>query len=156
VRSDQRLVLTDDFPPTGSVEFDLDGRSLLRISFLPGEPVRSVEICRGFRSAAEIAVAALYGQVPVAQAIVSEGPDRLCRRRSRSMRSPRSRSAPVRPYWSACATSRSHRTRWGAGARLRSSHQFGQERSAWLASGVRSPCHLHQLSIETSRPEDRL
>jgi len=39
VRSDQRLVLTDDFPPTGSVEFDLDGRSLLRIFFLPGEPV---------------------------------------------------------------------------------------------------------------------
>ena len=39
VRSDHRLVLTDDFRPTGSVEFDLDSQSLPRIFLVPGEPV---------------------------------------------------------------------------------------------------------------------
>jgi len=47
ISSDAKLVLTDDFPPAGAVEFDLDNRGYLRVAF--PESVRYVETRMGFR-----------------------------------------------------------------------------------------------------------
>ncbi|HEX5873356.1 MAG TPA: hypothetical protein VFY60_01830, partial [Pyrinomonadaceae bacterium] len=47
ISSDAKLVLTDDFPPAGPVEFDLDNRGYLRVAF--PEAVRHVETRIGFR-----------------------------------------------------------------------------------------------------------
>src|SRR5260370_868065 len=47
--SDQNLVLTDDFPPTGSVEFDPDGRTYLRFTLTPDQFARRVDARIGFR-----------------------------------------------------------------------------------------------------------
>src|SRR5215211_7237720 len=49
VSSDTALVLTEDFPPPASVEFDLAGRDHLRVTFPAQEPVRHVEMRIGFR-----------------------------------------------------------------------------------------------------------
>lgn len=47
--SDTNLVLTDDFPPAGAVEFDLDGRGFLRFALPSAEPARRVDVRIGFR-----------------------------------------------------------------------------------------------------------
>jgi hypothetical protein len=49
ISSDVNLVLRDDFPPSGTVEFDLDGRDHLRFELPEGEPARRVEVRIGFR-----------------------------------------------------------------------------------------------------------
>lgn len=49
VRSDQNLVLTDDFSPAGLKEFDLLGRSYLRFAIAAGELAHSAEVTIGFR-----------------------------------------------------------------------------------------------------------
>src|SRR5215211_224401 len=43
ISSDVNLVLTDDFPPSGTVEFDLGGREHLRFELPEDEPTRRVE-----------------------------------------------------------------------------------------------------------------
>ncbi len=50
VVSDRKLVLTEDFPPPDSVEFDLDTRQFLAVVFPEAEPVRRVDARIGFRS----------------------------------------------------------------------------------------------------------
>ena len=50
VSSDTRLVLTEDFPPPASVEFDLADRGFLRVTFPAQAWVRHVETRIGFRS----------------------------------------------------------------------------------------------------------
>ena len=50
VVSDKNLVLTEDFPPPDSVEFDLADRSFLAVAFPEAEPVRRIEARIGFRS----------------------------------------------------------------------------------------------------------
>jgi hypothetical protein len=52
ISSDQNLVLTDDFPPSGQVEFDLDGRSYLSFNLPPGKLAHSVTVTVGFRKEA--------------------------------------------------------------------------------------------------------
>src|SRR5437762_5792189 len=47
--SDQPIVLTDDFPPPGVPEFDLDHRNYLRFTLNTGEFAQRVEIKVGFR-----------------------------------------------------------------------------------------------------------
>src|ERR671911_2534480 len=42
--SDVNLVLRDDFPPSGAMEFDLAGRDHLRFDRPAGEPARRVEL----------------------------------------------------------------------------------------------------------------
>jgi hypothetical protein len=48
--SDTNLLLTEDFPPPGAVEFDLDGRSYLRFAYPAQAPARRVEARVGFRA----------------------------------------------------------------------------------------------------------
>ena len=48
--SDRNLVLTDDFDPHPTVEFDLRGRSFLRFTIAPASIARSVELTIGFRA----------------------------------------------------------------------------------------------------------
>ncbi|HZI47430.1 MAG TPA: hypothetical protein VFD75_06510, partial [Pyrinomonadaceae bacterium] len=50
VFSDQKLFLTEDFPPPELVEFDLANRNVLGVVFPEAEPVRRVETRIGFRS----------------------------------------------------------------------------------------------------------
>ena len=50
VSSDTNLVLTEDFPAAGAVEFDLAGRRYLRFTLPPQLPARRVEARLGFRS----------------------------------------------------------------------------------------------------------
>ncbi len=73
ISSDSNLLLTDDFPPGGALEFDLGGRSHLRFVFLPNEPAHSIEVHIGFREKSEIEVSALFEDTPVAQTVVSGG-----------------------------------------------------------------------------------
>lgn len=47
--SDVGLVLTEEFGPSGSVEFALDGRKFLRFELPEGEPAWRVELSIGFR-----------------------------------------------------------------------------------------------------------
>lgn len=74
ISSNSNLLLTDDFPPAGSVEFDLEGRQSLRFAAPAGEPVRRVEVRIGFRSDATIRVTALLQndryEAPVVQSTV--------------------------------------------------------------------------------------
>ena len=70
ISSNQNLLLTDAFPPGGSVELDLDNRRYLR--FTPSEgPVRRIEVHLGFRDAAEIEVTARLWDTPVTQTVIS-------------------------------------------------------------------------------------
>lgn len=69
ISSDQNLLLTDDFPPGGAVEFDLDGRGYLR--FTLGDPARWVEVRIGFRNEAKVEVTALLWDTPVVQTLAS-------------------------------------------------------------------------------------
>ena len=46
--SDQNLVLTDDFPPAGTVEFDLSGRSFVSFKLNPGQSSRLINVSIGF------------------------------------------------------------------------------------------------------------
>lgn len=48
--SDNNLVLTEDFPPRGSVEFDLDDRGYLRFAYPAQARARRVEASIGFRA----------------------------------------------------------------------------------------------------------
>lgn len=50
VVSDKNLLLTENFPPPGAVEFDLDNRGFLAMVFPEAEPVRRVEARIGFRA----------------------------------------------------------------------------------------------------------
>lgn len=50
VVSDKNLVLTENFPPPASVEFDLDNRKFLAFVFPDAQPARRVETRVGFRS----------------------------------------------------------------------------------------------------------
>jgi hypothetical protein len=77
ISSDQSLRLTDDFPPGGISEFDLDGRHYLRFILPPGEPVRRIEAQIGFRAEARVEVTALLGNVPVVKAVVQGKPNDL-------------------------------------------------------------------------------
>jgi hypothetical protein len=47
--SDANLVLTDDFSPTGRVEFDLRGRGYLRFDLPSSEPANRIDVQIGFR-----------------------------------------------------------------------------------------------------------
>ncbi|HEU4793610.1 MAG TPA: hypothetical protein VFS96_08125, partial [Nitrolancea sp.] len=49
ISSDQNLVLTDDFPASGTPELDLAGRRYLRLTLPPGELANRAEIHVGFR-----------------------------------------------------------------------------------------------------------
>ena len=69
--SDQNLRLTDDFPPGGSRELDLDDRSYLCFTLPPEHIARWVEVRIGFRGSAEIEVTAMLWETPVAQTVVS-------------------------------------------------------------------------------------
>jgi hypothetical protein len=48
-RSDVPLVFTDDFPPAGRAELDLDGRAYLRFELPAGELARRFDVQVGFR-----------------------------------------------------------------------------------------------------------
>ncbi len=70
IKSNENLFLTDDFPPGGAVEFDLENRRYL--SFTPsGGPVRLVEVRVGFHEMAKVEVIALLWDTPVTQTVVS-------------------------------------------------------------------------------------
>src|SRR5262249_8416217 len=71
ITSDRNPLLTADFQPSGSVEFDLSGRRHLRFSF--GEPdlARRVEVRVGFRANADIEVTALLWNTPINQSVLS-------------------------------------------------------------------------------------
>lgn len=58
VSSDTNLVFTDDFPPSGNVEFDLEGRGYLRFELPPNEPAHRVVVQVGFRQSAGVAARA--------------------------------------------------------------------------------------------------
>ena len=73
VSSDRYLHLTDDFPPAGLVEFDLEGRQSLRFTLPPGQPAWQVTVRIGFRNEARVEVTALSGNVPVVRTMVSGG-----------------------------------------------------------------------------------
>lgn len=49
ITSDKTLVLTDDFPATGAVELDLDGRSYVEVELAPAFVARSAEVRIGLR-----------------------------------------------------------------------------------------------------------
>ncbi len=66
IRSEQTLVLTDDFDPPGVPEFDLDNRHYL--SFKPADtPVRLAHLRIGFREKATVQIVALFLHTPVQQ-----------------------------------------------------------------------------------------
>src|SRR6266567_4645644 len=71
ISSDRALFLTNDFPASNIVEFDLAGRKSLRFTLPPGEAAYQVELRIGFRDKAEIEVMALSGTTPVARALVT-------------------------------------------------------------------------------------
>ena len=71
VSSDQDLVLTDDFPPSGSIEFDLDNRSYLHLKLSPDNVSYRVEVQIGFRKESELEVTALLWGTSVAHTLVS-------------------------------------------------------------------------------------
>src|SRR5215210_6615271 len=72
ISSDTNLVLTDDFPPTSVVEFDLQNRDYLRLTLPEGDPARRVEVRLGFRisTTSQLRLTALLGDVPVAGATI--------------------------------------------------------------------------------------
>jgi hypothetical protein len=49
-QSDQNLVLTDNFPPIGTVEIDLSNRQFVSFQMDPGAPSRRVDVSIGFMS----------------------------------------------------------------------------------------------------------
>jgi hypothetical protein len=49
ISSDANLFLREDFPPSGTAEFDLEGRTYLRFTLPGGEPARRAEVRLGFR-----------------------------------------------------------------------------------------------------------
>lgn len=69
--SDRNLSLTDDFPPTGSVEFDLADRHYLRFLFNPNEPAHQVQVKIGFRNAAKITITCLLWDAPIIETVIS-------------------------------------------------------------------------------------
>jgi hypothetical protein len=75
VSSNERLVLTDDFVPSGRVKFDLDGRSHLRCDLR--ESARSVWVVVGFCEETEIEVSMLSEQTSVAGLTVSGVPSEI-------------------------------------------------------------------------------
>ncbi|HEX6480488.1 MAG TPA: hypothetical protein VF043_16755 [Ktedonobacteraceae bacterium] len=50
ISSDKPLVLSDDFPPPGRVEFDLDGRTYTRFTATPDQTARSMQASIGMRA----------------------------------------------------------------------------------------------------------
>jgi hypothetical protein len=71
--SDSQLLLTDEFPPTGTVELELDSRSYVRCDLSPGEPARLIELKIGFRSPGTIEVVGLLWDTPVVQTLAAGG-----------------------------------------------------------------------------------
>jgi hypothetical protein len=69
VSSDTNLVISNDFPPAGARQFDLDLRAYLSV-LLP-EPAHQADVHIGFRDSAEVAVAAQAWGVPVVKATAS-------------------------------------------------------------------------------------
>jgi len=76
-RSDSPLLLTDEFPPVGTVELDLDSRSHLRFDLPPGEPGRLIEVKIAFRSSATLDVVGLLWDVPVIRVQAQGGPRQI-------------------------------------------------------------------------------
>lgn len=64
VESDAPLILTDDFPPSGFVEFDLENRRYLRFHLPFGSPARQAVISIGFRSDGVVILTGLSLGVP--------------------------------------------------------------------------------------------
>src|SRR5713101_7878340 len=62
VSSDRNLVLADNFPPGGAVEFDLDKRRYLRFTLSPQNLARRVEARIGFPASARVG---FQTQIPV-------------------------------------------------------------------------------------------
>jgi hypothetical protein len=83
IRSDKKLILTDKFPPSGTVEFDLDKRRYLRFTLSPQNLARRVEARIGFRTDApvgfrpEVPVTALLWNNPVAQVVARGRPGQV-------------------------------------------------------------------------------
>lgn len=63
VSSDNVLVATDDFAPSGSVELDLAGRRYLR--YIPSDLASTVQVEIGFRQDSEVTLTAFLEQIPV-------------------------------------------------------------------------------------------
>jgi hypothetical protein len=80
ISSDQNLVLTENFPPTGSRELDLAGRKRLRFALPPGQVANLAQIHVGFRQPSaggdpnvqfSLGVTAFLDDQPVGQAVVT-------------------------------------------------------------------------------------
>ena len=80
ISSDENLVLTENFPPTGSRELDLAGRKRLRLTLLPGQVANLAQIRIGFRpppaggdpnAKFSVSVTAFLDDQPVGQAVVT-------------------------------------------------------------------------------------
>ncbi|MDQ0078268.1 hypothetical protein [Arthrobacter oryzae] len=66
--SDVPLVITDDFPPIGTLELDLENRQ--RLTFASADLASRVEVTIAFRTDAEIAVTAYLQHMPVTGAVL--------------------------------------------------------------------------------------
>lgn len=69
--SDQKLILTDDFPASNAVEFDLDSRSYLQFTFPVDEPVFAAELQIGFRDDDVVEATAFFDETPVVEESVA-------------------------------------------------------------------------------------
>jgi hypothetical protein len=67
ISSDVNLLLTDDFSPQGTLEFDLSGRRNLRFSLKDNHTSRRIEVKIGFRQAGQITVTAIAREPQVDQ-----------------------------------------------------------------------------------------
>lgn len=83
ISSDQLLLLTDSFPPSGQVEFDLERRRSLRFSFSSSLQIHEVEVTIGFYRQQEepkpVLVTALLDGIAMAQVVVKGRPDEVVR-----------------------------------------------------------------------------
>jgi hypothetical protein len=81
ISSDQNLVLSNNFPPSGAPELDLAGRRYLRLTLPAGEVAYRAEVRAGFRPGQasharqpSVTVTALLGDQPVGRVVVSGQP----------------------------------------------------------------------------------
>lgn len=70
VSSDGSIALTEDFAPSGSVEFDLEGREYLRVTLARENLAYRIDLRIGFRQDAQIRVSAFAGDTTSAQVTV--------------------------------------------------------------------------------------
>ncbi len=73
IESDAELLLTQDFPPTSTVELDLASGTYLQCTFADG-PIFKADVVLGFRAKGTVTVIALNGAVPVAEVQVLGSP----------------------------------------------------------------------------------